>query len=83
MDIKKYLKYNGVRLIDPTNPFHKSCMEFYKKAGFLSVKQIQSLRTSCFSPKDIERLTKQKSKPEPVTPTKPTSSGNILEECPF
>ena len=60
MNLKTYLKYNNVKLIDPNNEFHASCISFYNERGFLSPKQVQALRNYVFSVQDINRLTSSK-----------------------
>jgi len=82
MKISKYLKYNGVQLIDPTFPFHKSCIEFYTNRGFLSAKQLASLKLHVHSPEAIERLlTKKKEKlPKPKKVVQPIKPKAIYDE---
>lgn len=59
MDINTYLRYNNVALIDPTNDFQASCIKQYNTQGFLSHKQLSSLREWAHSTEAINRLVAQ------------------------
>lgn len=56
MNLNTYLHYNNVALIDPTLPFHASCIEQYAKKGYLTTKQIESLRNWVHPVEAIIRL---------------------------
>lgn len=66
MDIHTYLTYNNIALIDPSNDFHASCINFYNARGYLSIKQLGALRSYCFSADDISRLASSSDIVEPV-----------------
>jgi len=57
LPINTYLKYNNVALLDPTQPYHASCIKQYKEKGYLSNKQLAQLRSWCHSADAIQRLT--------------------------
>ena len=56
LPIHEYLKYNNVALIDPQQPFHANCIKQYQAKGWLSPKQIESLRKWCHRPDALSRL---------------------------
>ena len=63
MKLEKYLKYNGIPLIDITFEFHRSCAEFFFNKGYLTPNQIGSLKKHVHSVDAIERLLELKSEP--------------------
>jgi hypothetical protein len=56
MNINTYLKYNNIALIDPELDFQANCIEQYERKGFLTPKQLNSLRTWAHSPERIAKL---------------------------
>jgi len=64
MKLRKYLKYNNIQLIDPTNEFHAKLIAFYTSRKYLTPAQVQALRSYCFSVEDIIRLTKESKPPK-------------------
>jgi hypothetical protein len=60
MQLSKYLKYNGIPLIDMQVDFHKNCAKFFASNGFLTNKQIAALKAHVHSAKSIERILKTK-----------------------
>ena len=69
-------------LIDPEVSMHKSFMEFFGRRGFLSYKQLASLRNHNFSIKDIERLTTSITK-QPEDFQINTTDAPPLDDMPF
>ena len=57
MLLKKYLKYNNIKLIDPTSSFHADLIKFYNNNGYMTHKQLLALRNHTYSVNDILRLT--------------------------
>lgn len=56
MNINTYLKYNNIALIDPEQDYQASCIEQYNRKGYLTPKQLNSLRTWAHSPERIAEL---------------------------
>ena len=56
MDINTYLKYNNIALIDPAQEYQASCIEQYNRKGYLTPRQLNSLRTWAHSPERIAEL---------------------------
>ena len=97
MKLEKYLKYNGIPLIDITFEFHRSCAEFYNNKGYLTVNQIASLKKHVHSPEAIARLLERnaepsnpmdqpkqkKKKPKTKMPPKPDSIDSDEDKLPF
>ena len=69
MDVHTYLRYNNIALIDPTETFHKGCIDYYNIKGYLSPNQLNGLRGWAHSQEAIERLTAGVATQEVVLPT--------------
>ena len=80
MKLQTYLKFNGIKLIDPENAFHIELIKFYNTRKYLTCKQIQALRNYCYSIEDIVRLTAKPKKPSKKKTTKKIPKTTTIDD---